>query len=189
MNILFFSPLYTSVREWPDVDTITARIRCPGCGLCLPDHRIDPTDRFNASGECWQQYSNLACTTVARQDTAFIHQHVVDAYAAQHAGGKTRNISVVFGLIGLYLALEIGYAGKQVQQAHMQIARVRKDWPRLEPPVNPAGVTVWDVLQAGTEGEKDAMIQKWMAAVWASWADRQEWVRDTTEEFLIRNSG
>ncbi len=168
------------------METVTARIRCPGCGLCLPDHRHDPPDRFNASGVCWQQYSNLSCETVARQDPAFIHQHAVDAYAAQHAGGRTRNITVAFGLIGLYLALEKGYTGKQVRRAHMQIARIRKDWPRLEPPVHPAGITVADVLKAGTDAEKDAMIRQWMTAVWASWADRQGWVRGMTEELLNR---
>jgi hypothetical protein len=53
----------------------------------------------------------------------------VDVYEAQHAGGTTRNITVAFGLIGLYLALEKGYTGKEVQQAHMQITRFRNDWP------------------------------------------------------------
>jgi hypothetical protein len=61
-----------------------------------------------------------------------MHQHVVDAYAAQHASGTTRNITVAFDLIGLYLALEKGYTGKEVQNAHMQIAKIRKDWPRLK---------------------------------------------------------
>ena len=157
--------------------------RCPGCGLCLNGH-CDPPDRFNASGACWQLYSDLLCYTVAKQDAGFIHQHAVDAYAAQHSGGTTRNITVAFGLIGLYLTLEKGYSGKQVQKAHMQIARIRNDWPTMEPPAKPAGITVMDVLRAGTDAEKDAMIRQWMAAVWESWADRQEWVREMTADLL-----
>lgn len=159
-------------------------IECPGCRLRLPDLHLDPPDRVNASGECWQVYSDLQCYTVSKQDSAFIHQHAVDAYAAQHAGGPTRTIAVAFGLIGLYLALERGYTGRQVQLAHMRIARVRKDWPRLEPPGRPADLTVMDVLSAGTDAERDAMIRQWMGAVWASWADRQGWVRATTDDLL-----
>ena len=159
------------------METITARIRCPGCELCLPNHRHDPPDRFNASGECWQQYSDLSCYTAARQDPTFIHQH---------SGGTTRNITVTFGLIGLYLALERGYTGKHVQRPHMQIIQVRRNWPRLEPPVHPAGITVGDVFGAGTDAEKDAMIRQWMTAVWESRADRQGWMRGMTEEQLNR---
>jgi hypothetical protein len=92
---------------------------------------------------------------------------------------------VVFGLIGLYLALEKGYTGKQVQLAHMRIAGTRKVWPHQVPPGQQADLTVMDVLQAGTDEEKDAMIRKWMAAVWVSWADRHGWVRATTDELLF----
>ena len=126
------------------------------------------------------------CYTVAKQDTEFIHQHAVDAYAAQHAGGTTRNITVIFGLIGLYLALEKGYTGKQVQRAHMRIAKIRKEWPRLDLPRSPGSITVMDVLQAPDGPDKDAMIHRWMAAVWESWADRQTWVRETTDALLNR---
>jgi len=159
-------------------------VECPGCRLKFPDQHLDPPDRVNASGECLQVYSDLQCYTVAKQDPGFIHQHMVDTYAAQHAGGSTRNITVAFGLIGLYLALEKGYTGKQVQLAHMRIAKARKVWPRLDPPEQPAVLTVMDVLQAGTDGEIDAMIRKWMTAVWESWADRHRWVRETTDELL-----
>jgi hypothetical protein len=60
---------------------------CPGCGVQLPDQHLDPPDRLNASGECFQVFSNLQGYTVAKLDPAFIHQHAVDAYEAQHAGG------------------------------------------------------------------------------------------------------
>jgi hypothetical protein len=74
---------------------------------------IDPPLRFNASGECWQAFSDLTCYTIAKQDPAFIHQHAVDAYAAQHGGGNTRPITLVFALRAL-LALEKGTPGRQL---------------------------------------------------------------------------
>ena len=157
---------------------------CPGCGLRLPTGDGDPSKHCNASQECLKVYSDLLCYTVGKQDKEFIHQHAVDAYAAQHAGGPTRNITIAFGLIGLYLALEKGYTGKDVQRAHMQIAKRQKVWPRLEPPLQPAGITVMDILKVQDGPEKDAMIRQWMAAVWESWADRQEWVRESTDALL-----
>jgi hypothetical protein len=47
----------------------------------------------------------------------------------------------------------------------MRIAKSRKVWPRLEPPKEPAILTVMDVLHAGTDEEKDVIIRKWMTAV------------------------
>ncbi len=126
------------------------------------------------------------CYTVAKQDREFIHQYAVDTYAAQHAGGTTRNITVFFGLIGLYLAIERGFSGIQVQQAHMKIARIQKEWPQLVPPERPASITVLDVLQAPEGEDRDAMIRQWMAAVWENWKNRQGWVREVTDALLER---
>jgi hypothetical protein len=168
------------------VNTENTTATCPGCGLVHSDRHPDSPDRFNSSGECWHHFSDLSCYSVSKRDAEFIHQYAVDTYEAQHAGGKTRNITVVFGLIGLYLALEKSYTGKQVQRAHVQIARVRKDWPRLDPPLRPAAITVLDVLGVSDGPDKDALIRRWMEAVWESWADRQEWVRETTDSLLFR---
>jgi hypothetical protein len=109
---------------------------------------------------------------------------VVDTYEAQHAGGETRPITVVFGLIGLYLALEKGYTGRQVQVAHMKIGKRRRDWPPLEPPEHPASLTVMDVLREDTDRGRDEMIMRWAAAVWQSWEYQHQWVRKTTERLL-----
>ena len=180
------TPHFFSAECLPEftVHTDNGRTTCPGCGLTLPDSYVDPPDRFNATGACWQLFSDLSCYSVAKQDAGFIHQHVVDAYAAQHPGGTTRNLTVAFGLIGLYLALEKGYMGKEKQKAHMRIAKIRKDWPRLEPPTQPAAITVLDVLRLPDGPEKDAMIRQWMVAVWESWADRQARVRETTDGLI-----
>ena len=163
------------------------RVRCPGCGVVLASRDLDSPDRFHASGECWQLFSDLSCYTVTKQDPAFIHQHAVDAYEAQHAGGVTRPITVAFGLIGLYLALERGFSGREVQRAHMRIATLRNEWPRLDPPGTPVTLTVADVLAADAGPARDAMVMRWAAAVWASWADRHEWVRETTDRFIGRS--
>ena len=75
-------------------------------------------------------YNELAFYTLAHPDPAFIHQLVVDAYAAQNANEATKPIAIVFSLIGLYLHLEKGFTGKQVQRAHMQLAKWPNTWTK-----------------------------------------------------------
>jgi hypothetical protein len=157
---------------------------CPGCGLELPDKNLDPAEHFNATGECLNTYFELTCWTLVRQDPGFIHQHAVDAYAAQHSGERMRLITTVFALIGLYLAVEKGFTGRQVQLAHMKIAKRRRDWPRLEPPEYRGELTVMDVLRAEPDTEKEMMLMRWAASVWQSWEDRHERVREMTENLL-----
>ena len=134
--------------------------------------------------ECYHAFSDLQSYTVSLQDPGFIHQHVVNACAAQHTGGTTRPITVAFGLIGLYPALEKGYTGREGERAHMRIAKAGNDWLLTDPPGRCAALNVMDVLQAGNNEEKDVIIRKWMSAVWASWAGRQQWVRVITDELL-----
>jgi len=78
--------------------------------------------------------NELYSYTLQHPDRSFIHQNAVDAYACQYANERTKAITIVFGLVGLYLYLEKGYSGKQVQKAHMQLAKRRKDWVRPQLP-------------------------------------------------------
>src|SRR5688500_4296697 len=52
------------------------------------------------------RYEELCCYTLAHGHAAFIHQHVVDAQAAQAAGEHTKPIAITFALAGLYLHVE-----------------------------------------------------------------------------------
>src|SRR5689334_22985565 len=62
-------------------------------------------------------YYELACYTLVHPDPSFIHQYMVDAYAAQHANVYSKPISVAVALAGLSLHLERGYSGRQVRAA------------------------------------------------------------------------
>ncbi len=73
-----------------------------------------------------EKYNELSYYTLAHTDPSFIHQHIVDAYAAQHADENTKSITLTFALVGLYLHIEKKYSGKEVQRAHMQLANQRK---------------------------------------------------------------
>ncbi|MEJ7672821.1 MAG: DUF5946 family protein [Chitinophagaceae bacterium] len=96
---------------------------CSGCGLKLPKQNIAASERYNASGECENLFNQLSGYTLSQNDIEFIHQYIVDAYGAQHAGGITKNIRVIFSLIGLYLAVEHNYTGREVQLVHMKMAK------------------------------------------------------------------
>jgi len=93
-------------------------------------------------------FNELSFYTLELRDPEFIHQHVVDAYAVQHAGPGTQPIAIVFGLIGLYLYLERNFTGRQVQRAHMQLARNRRRWVAPPIPLQRATIGVADVLAA-----------------------------------------
>lgn len=114
-------------------------------------------------------YHELLYYTLAHPDPSFIHQHVVDAYAAQHAKETTKPIGIVFSLIGLYLYVEKGFTGRQVQKAHMQLANRRKHWLRPDLPQKRAAIEISHVVAAAPGQERDAMIRKWCVSVWEIW--------------------
>jgi len=65
-----------------------------------------------------EAYDALCAYTLTRGDAAFIHQHVVDAFAAQSADEATKPITLTFALVGLYLHVERQFTGREVQRAH-----------------------------------------------------------------------
>ncbi|MGB9031656.1 MAG: DUF5946 family protein [Acidobacteriaceae bacterium] len=119
-------------------------------------------------------YNELAYYTLAHPDPAFIHQLLVDAYTAQHAGANTKPIAITFALVGLYLVVEKNFTGKQVQRVHMQLAGSRKVWPSFSVPNDRATMTVADVASVPPGAERDAAIHQWCAAVWETWRGSRE---------------
>src|SRR5215469_7797986 len=89
-----------------------------------------------------EQYNELACYTLLHADPAFLHQHIVDAFGAQLADEHDKPIRPAFALLGLYLYIEKGFTGKQVQRAHTLLAQRRKRWPTLDLPVRRGDVTI-----------------------------------------------
>ena len=108
--------------------------------------------------------------TLAHGDPAFIHQHVVDAFGAQNATEESKPIAVVFALIGLYLHLERGFNGRQVQRAHMQLGTPRRTWSMPELPDRRGAIRVSDVLASAPGSERDIMIDVWCNSVWEAYA-------------------
>ncbi len=125
-------------------------------------------------------YNELCAYTLAhaRDDASFIHQHVVDAYAAQSADEQTKPIALTFALVGLYLHVERLFSGRQVQQAHMRLARHKHAWPTFTLPRDRGTMTAADVLGAPPGPERDRAIHSWCASVWAAYRESHQKVAD-----------
>jgi hypothetical protein len=152
-------------------------IACPGCGLRRPRLGLDPDRKTSASGECRAVMNELSYYTLAHDDPTFIHQHLVDAYGAQHVRPSASTIGAAFALAGLYLAVERRFTGRQVQKMHMQMARRSKEWPRFDPPENVGPLTVADVLSAEPGPHRDEKLMEWCASVWIAWSSEHPRVR------------
>lgn len=121
-----------------------------------------------------EAYHQVCAYTLTRGDSEFLHQHVVDAWAAQHASAESKPIGVFFALAGLYLHVERQFTGRQVQRAHMALARRPEPWPVGVLPTDRGTVTALDVA-AAPEGEaRDRLIHAWCESVWAAHAGSRE---------------
>ncbi len=111
-------------------------------------------------------YDEVYVYTMGRP--GFILQHVVDAFAVQTANDESKPISVVFGLIGLYLYVEKQFSGRQVQEVHMKLGRNKREWPSIQLPKDRGSMTAVDVLAASAGPERDMAIDQWCRAVWSA---------------------
>ncbi|MDO6430269.1 DUF5946 family protein [Flavitalea sp. BT771] len=119
-------------------------------------------------------YTELSYYTLSHSGSNFIHQHIVDAYTVQTATSTTKPIALWFGLVGLYLYVEKGYTGRQVQQMHGDIAKRTKEFPAVDLPQKRGNITVADVLQKPPGPARDQMIEAWCAAVWEAFKENRE---------------
>jgi hypothetical protein len=115
----------------------------------------------------------LYAYTILSDRVEFIHQHAVDAYAAQHVGEESKRIYVAAALVGLYLFCERGYTGRQVQLEHVRLGNKMKAGPPFEAPNPHAALTVVEPLSVPAGPERDDKIKQWARAVWEMWRERQ----------------
>ena len=117
-------------------------------------------------------YDELYVYTMGRP--RFILQHVVDAHAAQTVTADDKPIKIVFALVGLYLHLEKGFAGRPVQQAHERLGRHKRQWPAIALPEDRGAMNAIDVLAVPAGAERDAAIDRWCESVWKAFAGSRE---------------
>jgi hypothetical protein len=157
---------------------------CPGCGRKFPDQGMEESDQYNALGECEKLYHELSAYLIMNADVTFRTQYAVDAYGAQHSGRSVKNIRTAFSLIGLYLALEFDFSGRQVQKAHMELAQRNIQWPSFDLPSCTYSISVGDVLAAEEGKNRNEMLMKWAKNVWNTWEHYHEWTRIICEKYI-----
>jgi hypothetical protein len=130
-------------------------------------------------------YHELQGDTLMLRDPAFVHQHVVDAWMAQHADETTKPIGLTFALIGLYLHVERGFSGRQVQRAHMTLARRRRSWPRFALPAGRGSITAVEVLAAPPGPARNQAIDAWASSVWHAFRDSRSAIAELLRQYGI----
>lgn len=126
--------------------------------------------------------NDLFYYTLAHGGPSFIHQHAVDAIAAQSATADNKPIKLTFALVGLYLHVEHQFTGQQVQAAHIKLGRQKQAWPVFSLPETRGPVTIDDVLAAPAGAERDTMIHRWCESLWEAFADNRTTVVELLEE-------
>ncbi len=133
--------------------------------------KVDNESRKRVVASEQQACDGLQCYTLEHGGSGFIHQHVVDAWAAQHADEQNKPIGLTFALVGLYLHVERGFSGRQVQRVHMKLGQRKRTWPSFPLPRGRGSVTASHVIAAPAGPERDQAIDFWCASVWGAFSD------------------
>lgn len=89
-------------------------------------------------------------------------------------------------MVGLYLHLEKGFSGRQVQRAHMALAWHKKSWPSFALSRERGAVTVVEVLAMSAGPERDRAIDAWCASVWDAFRASHQAVAERLEQHGIQ---
>jgi len=130
-------------------------------------------------------YDQLCAYTLTHGGAAFMHQHVVDAFAAQSADAHSKPIGVTFALVGLYLHVERAFTGRQVQRTHMLMGRRKRSWPAFILPEQRGAITARTVVHAPEGLDRDKAIDEWCASVWNAFGQNRQTVIDLLNEYGI----
>ena len=93
---------------------------------------------------------------------------------------------MTFALVGLFLQVEHGFSGREVQRVHMELARKKRDWPRVKLPADRGAITAVEVLRAAEGAERDRAIHEWCAAIWSAFVANREQVVALLAEHRIQ---
>jgi hypothetical protein len=121
-----------------------------------------------------EAYDELYADAMHRPRPPFVLQHVVDAFGAQGATDEDKPIRLVFALVGLFLHVEMGWSGVQVQRAHLQLAARKTTWPSIALPVDRGRLTAADVLSTPPGDARDRAIDAWCESVWSAFAGSRD---------------
>jgi Family of unknown function (DUF5946) len=92
---------------------------------------------------------------------------------------------LAFALVGLYLFVEKGYSGKEVQRFHTLMSKNKIEWPDFTlSSYNSETVDIFTVLATKSEKGRVEMIEKWCVSVWNANMDNHENVKELVAFYL-----
>lgn len=97
---------------------------------------------------------------------------------------RTSKPSPPVALAGLYLHVEKGFSGREVQLAQGKLARRKGAWPSFPLPSLRGAITAADVLAGPPGEERNRAIDEWCASVWNAFRDP---CREAVIDLLRRN--
>lgn len=152
---------------------------CPGCGLSTAEGGATTPQEMSASAACFALYGQVLARSYTHPAYRRVHQMVVDAYAAQHAGGTGRRVvqSTALCLMTLCLFVEEDVDPLEGPALHKRMVAHRPAFTWLAPPSQPGLMTVADVVAATDAFEHCKLVREWGQQVWQAWVPHHATIR------------
>ena len=135
------------------------------------------------SNNTQEKYYELSYYTLSLGDAAFIQQYFVDTYTAQNTSVDTRAIALTFALAGLYLYIEKGYMGREVQLFHVKMSQRKGVWPKIDIPDERGSITITEVLNEAPGPQREDIIREWCKSVWQAYKESKEVIVDLVDSY------
>ena len=150
---------------------------CPDCGAVLLPSSGAGHRYVGASAACWELFAALNNAGEPLLAPSALNGLLTDAYMVQHPGVPSPQAiqSVAVHLLALYGVLERGMAPSQALWIRLQAVNERHgpkhgrfSW--LTPPSFAGSLTVLDIVNQPTPGERTAVLQQYVTSIWSLWA-------------------
>ena len=134
---------------------------------------------MDGSPGCWRAYGQVLAREYETPELRPVHRLSVDAYAAQHPGGDSRQAiqSVGVHLARLCLFFEGGLSPEAANEAMLRIGREKSAMRKLARPASLGSVTVADVVAARTVEQHAAAARLWARTAWGAWVEHHATIR------------
>ena len=150
---------------------------CPDCGAVLLPSSGAGHRYVGASAACWELFAALNNAGEPPLAPSALNGLLTDAYMVQHPGLPSPQAvqSVAVHLLALYGVLERSMAPRQALWIRLQAVNERHGpkhgrFAWLTPPSFTNSLTVLDIVQQQTPGERTAVLQQYVTSIWSLWA-------------------
>lgn len=165
-------------------------VQTEACMWCLGEFKTTegPVHEYiQSTPGCWAAYGRLLAKEYENYEQfSNIHRLTTDTYAIQHPGQTSRkSTQSVWGhLIALYFVLIKNLDGDSARNMLKIFVESKPQLEWLAPPSFEGTLTVADVLQANSDNEHIALVQKWTDSVWNVWYTKHKEKIDSAANML-----